>query len=56
MKKMKTCFYLAKIFLNIGKKMAIYEYKCQQDEVVEIIRPIGLAPEPIICFVCGDKK
>ena len=33
--------------------MATYEYQCQQDGVIEISRPIGLAPESIICSMCG---
>lgn len=53
-KAIKTQFLSSEIFLNIGRKlMATYEYQCQQDGVIEISRPIGLAPESIICSVCG---
>lgn len=35
--------------------MAIYEYQCDQDGVFEITRPLGTAPESVICSVCGSK-
>lgn len=35
--------------------MAIYEYQCKQDGVIEISRPIGSAPESIACLICGGN-
>lgn len=35
--------------------MATYEYQCEQDGVIEISRPIGLAPESITCSTCGGN-
>lgn len=35
--------------------MAVYEYRCEQDGVLEVIRPIGTAPKSITCPACkGD--
>jgi putative FmdB family regulatory protein len=33
--------------------VAIYEYQCDQDGTLEVIRPIGTAPQSIDCPVCG---
>ena len=35
--------------------MAIYEYRCDQDGVFEITRPLGTAPELATCSVCGGE-
>jgi putative FmdB family regulatory protein len=35
--------------------MPIYEYRCDQHGVCEIIRPIGMAPESVTCLVCGSE-
>jgi putative FmdB family regulatory protein len=32
--------------------MAIYEYRCDQDGVFEVMRAIGTAPASIACPVC----
>jgi hypothetical protein len=34
--------------------MATYEYQCLQDGVIEISRPIGMAPALIACSICGN--
>jgi putative FmdB family regulatory protein len=34
--------------------MAFYEYRCEQDGVFEIMRPIGTAPPRVPCAVCGS--
>jgi putative FmdB family regulatory protein len=34
--------------------MAIYEYRCNHDDLVEVTRPMGSAPESIVCPVCGS--
>ena len=35
--------------------MAIYEYRCDQDGVFEVTRPLGTAPESVSCSVCGSE-
>ncbi|MGH8671350.1 MAG: FmdB family zinc ribbon protein [Burkholderiales bacterium] len=35
--------------------MAIYEYRCKQDGVFEVTRPLGTAPEWVKCSLCGSK-
>jgi putative FmdB family regulatory protein len=35
--------------------MPIYEYRCDQHGVSEIIRPIGMAPESVTCLVCASE-
>ncbi len=35
--------------------MAIYEYRCEQDGVFEVNRPLGTAPESVTCSVCGGE-
>jgi putative FmdB family regulatory protein len=35
--------------------VAVYEYRCDQDGVFEITRPLGTAPESVTCSVCGSE-
>ena len=35
--------------------MAIYEYRCDQDGVFEVTRPLGTAPKSITCPVCRSE-
>lgn len=35
--------------------MAIYEYRCEQDGVFEVTRPLGTAPESVTCSACGSE-
>jgi putative FmdB family regulatory protein len=35
--------------------VAIYEYRCDDDGVFEVTRPLGTAPASIACPVCGSK-
>jgi putative FmdB family regulatory protein len=35
--------------------VAIYEYKCDEDGVFEITRPLGTPPRSIACPVCGSE-
>jgi putative FmdB family regulatory protein len=35
--------------------MPIYEYRCDQDGVFEVTRPLGTAPESATCSVCGSE-
>ena len=35
--------------------MAIYEYRCDQDGLFEVTRPLGTAPELATCSVCGRE-
>jgi putative FmdB family regulatory protein len=35
--------------------VATYEYRCEQDGVAEVTRPLGTAPESITCAVCGGE-
>ena len=35
--------------------MATYEYRCDQDGVVEVARPLGTAPESIACPLCTSE-
>ena len=35
--------------------MAIYEYRCDTDGVLEITRPIGTAPATIVCEACSSE-
>lgn len=35
--------------------MAIYEYRCDRDGVFEVTRPLGTAPESVICSACGSE-
>jgi putative FmdB family regulatory protein len=34
--------------------VAFYDYRCDEDGVFEITRPLGAAPESIPCPVCGS--
>jgi len=34
--------------------VATYEYRCEQDGVFEVTRPLGTAPESVTCSVCGS--
>ena len=36
--------------------MAIYEYRCEQDGLFEIRRPLGTAPESVACAQCGGAS
>lgn len=35
--------------------MATYEYRCDEDGVFEVTRPLGEPPKPIACPVCGSE-
>jgi putative FmdB family regulatory protein len=35
--------------------VAIYEYRCEQDGVFEVTRPLGTAAEAETCSVCGSQ-
>src|SRR5215467_8572052 len=35
--------------------MPIYEYRCDQHGVFEIIRPLSMARESATCLVCGSE-
>jgi putative FmdB family regulatory protein len=35
--------------------VATYEYRCEQDGVFEVTRPLGTAPESVTCSVCGSE-
>jgi putative FmdB family regulatory protein len=35
--------------------VATYEYRCDQDGVFEVTRPLGTAPESVRCSVCGGE-
>ena len=35
--------------------MATYEYRCDQHDVFEITRPLGMAPKSARCLVCGSE-
>lgn len=35
--------------------MAIYEYRCARHGVIELIRPIGTAPESVACTSCDAE-
>jgi putative FmdB family regulatory protein len=35
--------------------VATYEYRCDQDGVFEVTRPLGTAPESVTCSVCGGE-
>jgi putative FmdB family regulatory protein len=35
--------------------VATYEYRCDQDGVFEVTRPLGTAPESVTCSVCGSE-
>lgn len=35
--------------------MATYEYRCNQDGVFDITRPLGTAPESATCPTCGAE-
>lgn len=35
--------------------MAVYEYRCEQDGVLEVIRPMGTAPKSITCPACKGE-
>ena len=35
--------------------VALYEYRCEQDGVFEVSRPIGTAPTSVTCSVCGSE-
>jgi putative FmdB family regulatory protein len=35
--------------------VAIYEYRCDQDGVFEVTRPLGTASESVRCSVCGGE-
>jgi putative FmdB family regulatory protein len=34
--------------------MAIYEYRCDDDGMLEVTRPLGTAPPSVTCPVCGS--
>jgi putative FmdB family regulatory protein len=34
--------------------MTLYEYRCEQDGLFEIMRPLGTAPPWVPCAVCGS--
>lgn len=36
--------------------MALYEYRCDQDGVFEVTRPLGTAPVSVACSVCGSES
>ena len=36
--------------------MAIYEYRCEQDGLFEVIRPLGTALEFVACSTCGKES
>ncbi len=36
--------------------MAIYEYRCEDDGVFEITRPLGAPPEAAACPVCRSES
>lgn len=36
--------------------MAIYEYRCRQHGVFDIMRPLGTAPGSIACAACGAES
>lgn len=33
--------------------MAVYEYRCEHDGVMEVIHPMGMAPKSITCSTCN---
>jgi putative FmdB family regulatory protein len=35
--------------------VTFYDYRCEEDGVFEIKRPLGAAPESIACPVCGSE-
>ena len=35
--------------------MAFYDYRCDDDGVFEIMRPLGTAPGSIACPACGGR-
>jgi putative FmdB family regulatory protein len=35
--------------------VATYEYRCEQDGVFDVTRPLGTAPETVACPVCGSE-
>ena len=35
--------------------MAIYEYRCDQDGVFEVMRPLGTAPATVACPACNRE-
>ena len=35
--------------------MATYEYRCEQDGVFDVTRPLGTAPQSVTCSVCGSE-
>ena len=35
--------------------MATYEYRCVQDGLFDITRPLGTAPAFVACTVCGSE-
>ena len=35
--------------------MAFYDYRCEDDGVFEVARPLGTAPESIACPGCGGE-
>jgi putative FmdB family regulatory protein len=35
--------------------VALYEYRCEQDGVFDITRPLGTAPSSIKCPVCKNE-
>ena len=36
--------------------MAIYEYRCEQDGLFDVVRPLGTAPALVACTVCGRES
>jgi putative FmdB family regulatory protein len=35
--------------------VAIYEYRCDEDGVFDVTRPLGTAPESVACPACGRE-
>jgi len=35
--------------------VATYEYRCDQDGVFDLTRPLGTAPESVVCPACGSE-
>lgn len=35
--------------------MSTYEYRCDQDGVFEVTRPLGTAPASVTCAACGSE-
>jgi len=35
--------------------VAIYEYRCEQDGIFDVARPLGTAPQTVACPTCGRE-